>query len=335
MTFPRASGLLLHPTSLPGSFGIGDLDDSAYRFVDFLCSSGQKLWQVLPLGPTGYGDSPYSCYSAFAGNTLLISPQRLVSMNLLTEDDLAAAPSFETTHIDFEKVFQFKSQLLRAAFERFRSLNDLRLGAEFDEFCFEHRNWLEDYALFQSLKMSYAGKPWNEWESSLAQREPTALAESARVLRDQIREQKFYQWLFFKQWLELKSYCNARGVSLIGDIPIFIAHDSADVWTNPQQFKLDETGKPLVVAGVPPDYFSKTGQLWGNPIYHWEQMKRDGFAWWIKRVESTLKVVDVLRTDHFRGFVACWKIPAADLTAEGGTWVDAPGRELLSAIRAE
>jgi len=336
MTFPRASGLLLHPTSLPSSFGIGDLGESAYQFVDFLCSSSQKLWQVLPLGPTGYGDSPYSCYSAFAGNTLLISPQRLVPMNLLTEHELAAAPAFKTTHIDFEKVYEFKSQLLSAAFQRFSSLNDLNLRAEFDEFCCEQRVWLDDYAMFQALKVSHDGKAWNEWEPSLAHREPTALAEHAKVLRDQISQQKFYQWLFFKQWLELKSYCNARGVSLIGDIPIFIAHDSADVWTNPRQFKLDhETGKPLVVAGVPPDYFSKTGQLWGNPIYDWEQMQRDGFAWWIKRVRSTLKLVDVLRIDHFRGFEACWEIPAGDPTAEGGTWVDAPGRELLSAIRTE
>src|SRR4051812_2972964 len=221
MTFPRASGLLLHPTSLPSSFGIGDLGDSAYRFVDFLSSSGQKLWQLLPLGPTGYGDSPYSCYSAFAGNTLLISPQLLVPMKLLTDGDLTAAPSFETSHTDFEKVYEFKSQLLSNAFERFGSLNDSTLQVEFDEFCSEQRDWLDDYAMFQALKTSNGGKPWNEWAPGVAHRETTALAEAEQALRAQITEQKFYQWLFFNQWLKLKDYCNARGVSMIGDIPIF------------------------------------------------------------------------------------------------------------------
>jgi 4-alpha-glucanotransferase len=333
MTFPRASGILLHPTSLPGPFGVGDLGDEAYRFADFLSGSGQSLWQILPLGPTGYGDSPYACYSAFGGNTLLISPARLVANGLLLEEDLAGLPEVDDSRINFESVHAFKDHLLRKAFERFTKSTDTNLRSELETFRAEQRWWLDDYALFRALKNAHGGKPWHEWDTAYVRREPSALARANEALREQCEAQRFYQFLFFKQWSELKSYCNAHGIKMIGDIPIFVAHDSADVWTNPGQFKLDRDGRPVVVAGVPPDYFSKTGQLWGNPLYNWERMIDDGFKWWIKRVEATLHTVDILRIDHFRGFVACWEIPGGDQTAERGRWVEAPGRELFLAIR--
>lgn len=333
MTFSRASGILLHPTSLPGRFGIGDLGAEAYRFADFLFAGGQRLWQVLPLGPTGYGDSPYACYSAFAGNTLLISPDRLIEAGLLTSDDLASAPAFAEPLLQFEGVHEFKDKILRKAYERFAatSYTDLRRG--FETFCASQSSWFDDYALFRALKDAHGGKAWHEWDASFVRRDQNALARARETLHTEIEAQKFYQFLFDQQWSELKSYCHGRGIKLIGDIPIFVAHDSADVWTNPEQFKLDQDGKPIVVAGVPPDYFSKTGQLWGNPLYHWERMIADGFKWWIERVRTTLQTVDILRIDHFRGFVACWEIPGGDQTAERGQWVEAPGRELFLAIR--
>jgi 4-alpha-glucanotransferase len=333
MKFSRSSGILLHPTSLPGSFGIGDFGDEAYRFADFLVASGQSLWQVLPLGPTGHGNSPYACYSAFAGNTLLVSPQRLVQEGLLDQDDLSNPPAFPEDEIAFDAVTHFKDQLLRKAFDRFKQSNDGQLRQALENFCEKHSSWLEDYALFRALKDLHSSKPWNQWDAPLARRDATALARARAALREQVEAQKFYQFLFFKQWFDLKAYCNERGIKLIGDIPIFVAHDSADVWTNPDLFKLDEDGQPLVVAGVPPDYFSKTGQVWGNPLYHWDHMRARGFKWWIERVHATLEIVDVLRLDHFRGFVACWEIPAGDKTAEHGRWVPAPGRELFVAIK--
>jgi len=333
MTFSRSSGILLHPTSLPGPYGIGDLGPNAYHFVDFLQRSGQSLWQVLPLGPTGYGDSPYACYSAFAGNTLLISPERLLDDGLLTPSDLADPPSSADDRVDFEKVHRFKGSLLATAFRRFKNNSNAQLKSAFSSFGEKHRDWLDDYALFRALKDVHDGRAWNEWEPELVRREPAALHKAAEKVRDEIDAQKFYQFLFFKQWFELKSYCNQRGIKLIGDIPIFVAQDSVDVWTNPDQFKLHPDGRPIVIAGVPPDYFSKTGQLWGNPLYNWEHMLADGFKWWIKRVSATLQTIDMVRIDHFRGFAACWEIPGGDKTAERGQWVDAPGRELFLAIR--
>lgn len=313
----RLSGVLLHPTSLPGAFGIGDLGPEAYKFVDFLIEAGQSLWQVLPLGPTGYGDSPYACYSAFAGNTLLISPEQLVSEGLLD-----SAPSLDTKkhRVDFGRVHGVKEQLLRKAYERYTKTTDTSLRSAFETFAQEQAHWLEDYARFRALKDAHGGAAWHEWELQ----EP---------LREEVEAHMYYQFLFFRQWFALKSYANKRGVSIVGDLPIFVAQDSADVWTNPEQFKLDKNGKPLVVAGVPPDYFSSTGQLWGNPLYNWEHMQADGFKWWIERVRATLTVVDIARVDHFRGFAACWEIPGGDKTAERGQWVEAPGRELFTAIR--
>ena len=336
MSSPRASGILLHPTSLPGPFGIGDLGPEAYKFADFLVAAGQSLWQVLPLGPTGYGDSPYACYSAFAGNTLLISPEVLAREGLL--DDSEFSQRFQRAaespkKINFGEAHETKDVLLRKAYERYTKSTDTGLRSAFETFAQQHAHWLEDYAQFRALKDAHGGVAWNEWEPALIRRTETALARTREELREEVEAHMFYQFLFFRQWFALKKYCNDKGVKIIGDLPIFVAQDSADVWTNPEQFKLDKNGKPIVVAGVPPDYFSSTGQLWGNPLYNWERMQVDGFKWWIERVRATLTVVDIARVDHFRGFAACWEIPGGDKTAERGQWVEAPGRELFSAIR--
>ncbi len=354
MSFPRTSGVLLHPTSLPGAYGIGDLGPEAYKFADFLGAAGQSLWQMLPLGPTGYGDSPYACYSAFAGNTLLISPEQLVKEGLLDLSSLrslrsSASSALNNSEIDltqrtqrtaetaervnFGEVHKFKEQLLRTAYERYKKTTDTTLRSAFETFAQRHANWLDDYALFRALKDAHGGVAWNEWEPSLIRRTPSAIERARERYREEVEAHMFYQFLFFRQWSALKRYCNERGISVVGDLPIFVAQDSADVWTNPDQFKIDKNGKPLVVAGVPPDYFSTTGQLWGNPLYNWERMQADGFKWWIERVRATLTVVDIARVDHFRGFAACWEIPGGDKTAERGQWVEAPGRELFAAIR--
>jgi 4-alpha-glucanotransferase len=333
MNFPRASGVLLHPTSLPGPFGIGDIGPEAYRFADFLVASGQSLWQVLPLGPTGYGDSPYACYSAFAGNTLLISPEQLVQESLLPRSESTPAKPLPAEQVDFGQVHQFKDAILQKAYDAYKRTTDTGLRSAFETFAQTYALWLEDYALFRALKDEHEGVAWNEWDLALVLRKPAAIARARELLREQIEAQKYYQFLFFKQWFALKSYCNDRGIKLVGDIPIFVAHDSADVWTNPEQFKLRENGSPIVVAGVPPDYFSATGQLWGNPLYNWERMIADKFKWWIARVKATLQMVDIVRVDHFRGFAASWEIPGGDETAERGRWVEAPGLELFATIR--
>lgn len=337
MTFPRSSGILLHLSSLPGQFGIGDLGSEAYAFADFLAASGQGLWQMLPLGPTGYGDSPYSCYSAFAGNTLFISQERLLAAGLLSEDDLAAGSdlAYESIveSIDFGRVHKSKDLLLNKAFANYRATQNRELRDAFARFCVKEAHWLEDYALFRALKNIHSGKSWHEWDAPFARRDPVALARAGAALSEEIEAQKFSQFLFFTQWFELKAYCNQRGIRIVGDIPIFVAHDSADVWTNRDQFKLNPDGTPNVVAGVPPDYFSSTGQLWGNPLYRWERMLADGFKWWIERVRATLETFDIARIDHFRGFVSSWEIPAGDTTAEHGRWVKAPGTELFNAVR--
>ena len=316
----RTSGILLHPTSLPSRFGIGDLGPEAYKFVDFLVEAGQGLWQVLPLNPTGYGDSPYASYSAFAGNTLLISPERLIEDGLL--DQAALEADQPVGPVDYGYAHQLKNRLLSRAYERFRDTNDEDHRGGFESFCERQRYWLDDYALFRALKDEHAGVAWTEWDRS--------------VVRDKSRVEahKFCQFLFFRQWAKLRRYCHEREIKIIGDFPIFVAHDSADVWTNPALFKLDRDGKPLVVAGVPPDYFSATGQFWGNPLYNWERMQADGFKWWIERVRGMFAIVDIARVDHFRGFVASWEIPGGDKTAEKGQWVKTPGRELFNSIRS-
>jgi 4-alpha-glucanotransferase len=333
MTFPRASGILLHPTSLPGHFGIGDLGEGAHRFADFLKASGQSIWQMLPLGPTGYGDSPYACYSAFAGNTLLISPELLFKDGLIAKTDLADLHSLPAERVDFGEVHRTRDLMLEKAFANYQRTTDTEFRSAFETFAEQNASWVDDYALFRALKNSHDGAAWTNWEQSLVRRTPAALARARTELHDRIEAQKFYQFLFFRQWLDLKTYCNRRGISIVGDIPIFVAHDSADVWTNPDQFKLNSDGTPTVVAGVPPDYFSKTGQYWGNPLFNWDHMLADGFTWWIERVRAALQMVDIARIDHFRGFAACWEIPGGDTTAERGRWVEAPGRELFTAIR--
>lgn len=335
MKLPRASGILLHPTSLPNEYGIGDLGQTAYDFVDFLTKSKQTYWQILPLGPTGYGDSPYQCFSAFAGNTNLISPETLLEEDLLTKKELKERPDFPAGKVDYGKVIEWKNDLLKKAYERFRLTTSVNLRGSFETFTQEVAEWLDDYALFRAIKKSQGQKMWLEWDKPLRLREEKAILEAHERLLEEIQAQKFYQFLFFKQWTRLKNYANGKGIKIIGDVPIFISLDSADVWCNPQEFKLNEDLTPKVVAGVPPDYFSKTGQLWGNPIYDWDRMKEDGFRWWVSRVKFTLQTVDILRIDHFRGFAASWEVPGGDKTAQNGRWVNVPGKELFRTLKRE
>jgi len=334
VSFPRACGILLHPTSLPGRHGVGDLGHEAYRFVDFLASAGQSLWQVLPLGPTGYGNSPYQCFSAFAGNTLLVSPELLVEQGLLAPGALEGLHTLPEDRVEYGEAFPHKEALLKEAFDNFRETEPALVAAAFEEFKTASAGWLDDYALYRSLKREREEAAWTEWEAPLRQRDPAALEEARTRLSQQIEEVKFKQFLFFDQWARLREYCKGQNIQIVGDIPIFVAQDSADVWAHPELFKLKEDGRPSVVAGVPPDYFSKTGQLWGNPLYDWERMREDNFGWWVERVRATLSLVDVIRIDHFRGFAAYWEVPGGDRTAERGRWVTAPGRELFTAIKA-
>lgn len=329
MYFPRASGILLHPTSLPGEFGIGDLGPAAYSFVDFLAEAKQRYWQILPLGPTGYGDSPYGSFSAFAGNTLLISPQKLAEDGLLDAATLSAKPEFSSTNVDFGGVYEWKGKIIPLAAKAF----DIEANEAYAKFYRENSWWLDDYAAYRAIKADQGQKPWYEWPDGLKLRKVEALDEAATNLADQIAVEKIAQFFFHSQWSELKGYANGKGVAIIGDIPIFVALDSADVWCNQSKFKLEPNGSPTVVSGVPPDYFSKTGQLWGNPIYDWDAMRADGFGWWLARVAAALRQVDVIRIDHFRGFAAAWEVPGGDATAENGQWVDAPGGEIFTAIR--
>ncbi|MDT7541578.1 MAG: 4-alpha-glucanotransferase [Acidobacteriota bacterium] len=335
MGFPRASGILLHPTSLPGRYGIGDLGAEARAFADFLAEAGQTLWQVLPLGPTGYGDSPYQCFSSLAGNSLLVSPDLLVEDGLLERHDLEDAPRFSVDRVEFGEVIKFKHRLLRRACENFKRTAPVALRAEFATFRKNESAWLEDYALFRALKDERGGASWNAWDREIARREANALKAACERLREETNAHEFYQFLFFRQWAALKDYCRAKRIKIIGDIPVFVAYDSADVWVNRTLFKLNEDGSPRVMAGVPPDYFSATGQLWGNPLYDWERKQQEVVAWWIERIRATLRLVDVVRMDHFRGFAASWEIPAGDETAVHGRWIESPGRELFAAIRRE
>jgi 4-alpha-glucanotransferase len=333
MKFERASGVLLHPTSLPGPYGIGDIGPSAFQFVDWLADSGCKLWQILPLGPTGYGDSPYQCFSAFAGNPYLISPDYLLRDDLLHPDDLVATPDFPANKVDFGQIIPWKLNLLERAFIRFKSA-PLPMRHEFDRFCAENVSWLPDYALFMALKEANGGGAWGGWPESLRKRDPDALAGASKRHADAVERYTFYQFAFFRQWSALREHAHQRGLQIIGDIPIFVAYDCADVWAHPELFYLDASGQPTVVAGVPPDYFSRTGQLWGNPLYRWDVLKNREYDWWISRFRATLKQVDIVRLDHFRGFAGYWEIPAGSKTAESGRWVSGPGEDFLSAVEA-
>jgi 4-alpha-glucanotransferase len=326
VNFPRSSGILLHPTSLPGRFGIGDLGHTAYRFVDFLAASGQRLWQILPLGPTGYGDSPYQCFSAFAGNHLLISPEKLAEEGLLTSSDLESVPPFPEHEVDYGPIIEFKLSLLKKSFASFTP------QADFAAFCEQNGRWLAEYALFMSLKEVHGGVAWGDWEQDVAVRQPATVARWREELADSILFHEYLQYQFSRQWSALKRYANERGINIVGDIPIFVAHDSADVWMSQELFYLDEKGRPTVVAGVPPDYFSATGQLWGNPLYRWEAMAQTGYAWWVERFRATLGTVDLIRLDHFRGFEAYWEVPASESTATIGRWVKGPGADLFNAV---
>jgi 4-alpha-glucanotransferase len=333
----RSAGLLLHPTSLPGRFGIGSLGEEARQFVDFLAEAGLSIWQVLPLGPTGYGDSPYQSFSSFAGNPLLIDPQELLRQGYLSAGDLQAAPDFAPDRVDYGAVIPHKRQLLGRAFASWQDRPPAGSREAFEEFCAAAAPWLEEFALFMALKLhqerqGQAG-PWSIWPPPLLRREKTALEQMRRRLAGEISEQKFQQFLFFSQWRELKEHAGQRGVRLIGDVPIFVAYDSADVWANQELFQLDEDGEPLGVAGVPPDYFSATGQLWGNPLYDWPRHRQQGYRWWLERVRAVLGRVDLLRLDHFRGFEAYWRVPAGEATAVKGRWVKGPGAEFLTALR--
>jgi 4-alpha-glucanotransferase len=332
---PRLSGILLHPTSLPGRYGIGDLGPEADRWIEFLASAGQRLWQILPLGPTGYGNSPYQCFSAFAGNPWLVSPDRLLAEGLVSADVLERAPRFPAARVDYAGVIAWKRALLAGAVERFRTgAGGRALREEFDAFRVEHEDWLDDYALFMALKESHDQVAWTAWPAPLARRDAAALADARRRLEGAIEDHRFQQFLFFRQWTALRALAHRRGVAVLGDIPIFVAHDSADVWARRELFRLDAAGRPTAVAGVPPDYFSRTGQLWGNPLYRWEVLKRDGYAWWIERFRRTLALVDRVRLDHFRGFHAYWAVPAGHTTAERGRWVRGPGSRFFNAVRA-
>jgi 4-alpha-glucanotransferase len=325
----RSSGLFLHPTSLPSGFGVGDLGVSAYRWIDMLSAMKQSFWQVCPLGPTGYGDSPYQSFSSFAGNHLLISPEKLKESGLLEQSELDEFPSLPQNRVDFGSVIIEKEKLFRKAYARF---DDTR---EFSEFCDREKYWLDDYALFRVLKDKNGGLPWYSWEPSLKLRFPAALEEVLNAERRSVRYHKFLQFMFHEQWMELKRYANGKGIGIIGDIPYYTAYDSSDVWAWPELFELDENGKPLRVAGVPPDYFSATGQLWGNPLYHWKYMEQDGFSWWVKRIKKALEWVDLIRLDHFRGFESYWAVPASSDTAVNGEWVKGPGINFFNCIRHE
>jgi 4-alpha-glucanotransferase len=329
----RASGVLLHPTSLPSRFGIGDLGENAYRFVDFLANSDQQIWQILPIGPTGYGNSPYLSYSALAGNPLLISPAILQQQDLLTREELQNLPDFPLDRVDFEEVIKIKMPLLRQASDRFKTISSDETKEEFQRFCNRQNDWLSDYALFMSLKDAHHGSGWNQWPADISARQPQAMAEWAAKLADDIFFHKFVQYQFFGQWQNLKQYANEQGIQLFGDIPIYVAHDSVDVWAHRNIFQLDpDTGEAALMAGVPPDYFSETGQLWGNPVYNWQELEKTDFKWWIRRVEAILEYVDIIRIDHFRGFQAYWAVPHGETTAMNGTWLDAPGDEFFQLL---
>ncbi|MCC8044973.1 MAG: 4-alpha-glucanotransferase [Clostridiales bacterium] len=331
----RTSGILAHPTSFPSPYGIGDLGPGAYDFVDFLEKSGQHLWQVLPLGPTGFGDSPYQGPSAFAGQPLLISPDILIRQNLLTKEDLADMPDWDPDKVDYGPAISFKNSLLKKAWTAFLHTPDKTMIENFEIFCEEEKDWLDDYALFMACKDAQGGISWLEWEPEYRNPTEKQKKELRAGLSEQIRYYCFLQFLFQEQWLALRDYAHEKGIQIIGDMPIFVSTDSADVWSNKRLFQLDTKGYPSHVAGVPPDYFSATGQLWGNPLYDWDYHEETGYLWWISRVRRQLKLTDFLRIDHFRGFEAYWAVPAGEETAVNGQWIKGPCEKLFHAIEKE
>jgi 4-alpha-glucanotransferase len=335
MSFPRSSGVLLHPTSLPGPHGVGDFGPEAYRFVEFLHSAGQKLWQVLPLNPTGYADSPFQCFSASAGNPLLISLDRLVGQDLLPRNGFGSIPIFPLDTVDYGAVIRFKMPLLKTAATNFFASASAEDRRRFEGFCQANVAWLDDFSLFMAVKEAHNLEAWTRWPSEIAARGTESMERWSAKLASSIDFQKFFQYEFFRQWQELRAYGRERNISIVGDVPIYVAHDSADVWSNRQFFLLDQGGNPLTIAGVPPDYFTATGQCWGNPIYNWPLLKQTGYKWWIERLRSALRLYDIIRIDHFRGFQAYWEVPGHDTTAVNGRWVKGPGGELFSVLRNE
>lgn len=333
MDFKHTSGILMHVSSLPGRFGIGDLGPQAYAWVDFLAQSGTRWWQTLPLGPTGYGDSPYASYSSFAANPNLISPEAMVADGLLDEEHLKSAPEFPTEKVDFTRVIEWKRGLFQVAFMRLKSLPGLQ--AEFESFRIANAAWLDDFSLFMTLKSQYEHLAWIHWPAPLRDRQPDALTQAQRDYAATQSYFAFQQFLFYRQWAGLRTHMAERNVSVIGDLPIYVAHDSADVWCRRELFELDEKGMPVRVAGVPPDMFTATGQLWGNPLYRWELHKQQDYSWWLDRLRATLGLVDALRLDHFRGFADYYTIPAGETTAINGTWVDGPGADFFEAVERE
>lgn len=333
MNLDHKSGILLHITSLPGRFGVGDLGPRAHAWVDFLAASGTRWWQTLPLGPTGYGESPYQSYSSFALNPVLISPELLAEDGLLDAAHLRTAPSFPTHKVDFATVTEWKRNLYQVAFARLAGM--AALVQEFEEFCAAQSTWLEDYSLFMTLKGEYGQQAWLHWPAPLRDRQPEALAAARQDLAPKLHYYAFQQFLLFRQWNRLRAHMAARGVGVIGDLPIYVAHDSVDVWRLPQLFELDESGQPLRVAGVPPDMFTSTGQLWGNPLYRWDLHKKQGYAWWLERLRATLALSDVIRLDHFRGFADYYAIAAGEQTAINGVWEQGPGADFFETVERE
>lgn len=334
--FERSSGILFHPTSLPGKYGIGTLGKEAYAFIDFLKKSRQKLWQIFPLGPTGYGDSPYQSFSSFAGNPYLIDFDLFIEAHLLSEEDLRDVFFGDNEeYIDYGAIYNQKYPLLRKAYENFKSSDNHEMRENLEHFKRENASWLNDYSLYISLKNHFNGLPWNEWAHDIKNREHGAMEHYKNELADDIEYHNFIQFLFFKQWGDVKRYANENGIKIIGDIPIFVAADSSDAWANPEIFLFDEERKPVKVAGVPPDYFSATGQLWGNPLYNWQKLKETNYSWWVERVRANLSTCDIIRIDHFRGFEAYWAVPYGDDTAINGQWEPGPGIDLFNAIKSQ
>ena len=334
--FERSSGILFHPTSLPGKYGIGTLGKEAYAFIDFLKKSRQKLWQIFPLGPTGYGDSPYQSFSSFAGNPYLIDFDLLIEAHLLSEEDLRDVFFGDNEeYIDYGAIYNQKYPLLRKAYENFKSSDNHEMKENLEHFKRENASWLNDYSLYISLKNHFNGLPWNEWAHDIKNREHGAMEHYKNELADDVEYHNFIQFLFFKQWGDVKRYANENGIKIIGDIPIFVAADSSDAWANPEIFLFDEERKPVKVAGVPPDYFSATGQLWGNPLYNWQKLKETNYSWWVERVRANLSTCDIIRIDHFRGFEAYWAVPYGDDTAINGQWEPGPGIDLFNAIKSQ
>lgn len=330
----RGSGVLLHLTSLSSAYGIGDLGPKAFEFSDFLTVSKQKYWQILPLNPTdpAFDHSPYHSYSAFALNPLLISPELMIEEGLVDPKDLQSSVNFPAERVDYRRALLLKENIFCSAYERFKQKTHKE---DFEKFCSENAPWLDDYSLFMALKIRFRGQSWNEWPSEIRDRHPEAIKALKNEHQDEIQKQKFLQHVFDQQWKRLKNYCNQKGIRIIGDIPIYVVYDSVDLWTHPELFKLDSNRRPSVVAGVPPDYFSETGQLWGNPLYRWNVLKEREFDWWIMRLGRNLQLFDLARIDHFRGLVGYWEVPAEDSTAINGKWVQAPALEFFNEVKKE